>query len=73
MKKKFKGQLVEHVKTRDDILVLGCGNSMLSEYLRVAGWKGNITSVDFSEECVFQCKQAMKCRHVRVFLHQEYL
>jgi hypothetical protein len=58
MKQKFKGQLVEHVKMKDDILVLGCGNSVLSEYLRVAGWKGSITSVDFSEECVFQCKKS---------------
>ena len=56
MKQKFKGQLEEHVKLKDNILVLGCGNSLLSEYLRVAGWKGNITSVDFSEESVFQCK-----------------
>jgi len=34
------------------VLVLGCGNSMLGEDLRIAVWRGNITSVDFAVESV---------------------
>ena len=45
-------------------LVLGCGNSELSEHLRDAGY-GHIVSVDISAVCVQQmCERECFARHV---------
>lgn len=55
-KDEVAGSLEEHVGMKDRVLVAGCGNSLLSEYMFLCGWK-NITSVDFSPIGVKQVQE----------------
>ena len=51
----LQGTLEEHAQKGDDVLVVGCGNSHLSESMAMSGWNpAKIVSVDFSTESIQQ-------------------
>ena len=54
MRSSKQGRLEEHVGKDDSIMMLGCGNSEMGDDLRVAGWRGKITSVDFAQQSISQ-------------------
>lgn len=52
------GALEDHVAKDADLLVVGCGNSRLSEELAVGGWDARkIVSVDFSAQGIQQAAE----------------
>ena len=55
----FKDLLCKHVRKSDRILMLGCGNSMLSEDMYNDGYR-NIVNIDFSSIVVNNMKR--KCQ-----------
>lgn len=55
------GQLNKYIKTKDSILITGCGNSSLSADLYDVGYV-NITNVDVSEVVIKQMKNVNKAR-----------
>jgi hypothetical protein len=56
-------QQVAHQQQRAQarVLVLGCGNSRLSEDMLRDGWTGGIVNVDFSEVVIDQLKAKVGC------------
>ncbi|XP_029542881.2 eEF1A lysine and N-terminal methyltransferase-like isoform X2 [Oncorhynchus nerka] len=48
---KLCGMLLKYIKPRDKILVVGCGNSELSEHLYDVGYR-HLTNIDISETVV---------------------
>ncbi|CAM9386233.1 unnamed protein product [Discosporangium mesarthrocarpum] len=46
------------------VLMVGCGNSNLSESMYDHGWR-HITNIDFSEECIRSCKWAEEQREAK--------
>lgn len=57
----FKGLMHEHVRNSDRILMLGCGNSALSEQMYQDGYR-NIVNIDFSSVVIENMKR--KCQHL---------
>lgn len=55
---KFKHIFENHVKKKDVILVLGCGNSALSSDMYSAGYR-SISNIDYSSVCI----STMSSRH----------
>ncbi|XP_055540802.1 eEF1A lysine and N-terminal methyltransferase homolog [Wyeomyia smithii] len=51
------GQLHKYVKPKDEILIVGCGNSTLSQDLYDVGFK-QITNIDISEVVIKQMQEA---------------
>ena len=56
-------------RANSKILVLGCGNSNLSEDVLRDGWTGGITNVDFSEVVIEQMKAKVCTPTVFLSLH----
>jgi SAM-dependent methyltransferase len=49
------GTLAEHAPRDADVLIVGCGNSQLSEELATRGWDpARVVSVDFSAQSIEQ-------------------
>lgn len=57
--------LCKYIKPRDEILVIGCGNSTLSSDLYDTGIE-NITNVDLSEKVVKQMKKQNEKRRANM-------
>ena len=57
----FKDLLCKHVRKSDRILMLGCGNSMLSEDMYNDGYR-NIVNIDFSSIVINNMKR--KCQRL---------
>ena len=57
----FKGLMHKHVRNSDRILMLGCGNSALSEQMYQDGYR-NIVNIDFSPVVIENMKR--KCQHL---------
>ena len=57
----FKELIHKHLRNNDRILMLGCGNSALSEQLYKDGYR-NIVNIDFSPVVIENMKQ--KCQHL---------
>ena len=57
----FKGLMRKHVRNSDRILMLGCGNSALSEQMYQDGYR-NIVNIDFSPVVIENMKR--KCQHL---------
>lgn len=55
--KSFKSLIHKHVKKQDRILMVGCGNSKLSQQMYEDGFE-NILSTDISEVCIENQKEA---------------
>ncbi|XP_053695220.1 eEF1A lysine and N-terminal methyltransferase homolog [Sabethes cyaneus] len=53
------GQLHKYVKSKDEILIVGCGNSTLSQDLYDVGFK-QITNIDISQVVIKQMQEANK-------------
>lgn len=64
--------LAEHVSKEDRILMLGCGNSLLSEEMYDAGFR-NIVNVDISGVVVEQMRQRNKQRPLMQWLEMDAL
>ena len=60
----FKHLCVKHLHSGDSILILGCGNSTLTQDLYQSGFQ-NLTSVDLSDIVIdhMQKKAAAACQH----------
>ncbi|XP_011301655.1 methyltransferase-like protein 13 isoform X1 [Fopius arisanus] len=63
------GQLSKFIKTNDDVLVVGCGNSTLSMDLHDVG-HSSITSIDISKIVIDQMRDKHKIDRPNLVFHQ---
>ncbi|KAM7388530.1 hypothetical protein PAMP_024698 [Pampus punctatissimus] len=66
---KLCGVLHKYIKTQDKVLVVGCGNSELSEQLYDVGYK-HLTNIDISETVVTHMNQRNAERRPGLTFHQ---
>ncbi|XP_029939371.1 eEF1A lysine and N-terminal methyltransferase [Salarias fasciatus] len=66
---KLCGVLHKYIKVQDKVLVVGCGNSELSEQLYDVGYK-HLTNIDISETVVTHMNQRNAARRPGLTFHQ---
>ncbi|XP_036066913.1 eEF1A lysine and N-terminal methyltransferase isoform X1 [Oryzias melastigma] len=66
---KLCGILHKYIKVQDKVLVIGCGNSELSEQLYDVGYK-HLTNIDISETVVTHMNQRNAARRPGLSFHQ---